>query len=125
MTNRAIIGIVLEAAVIIVIILAAVAWCHGQTVKPALPSTAPVCTDDDAFVTKCKMTAPVVKSALPTKCSKGEYLSMDGRCLHDQTGESHPSGDGCNYMTCTDPACHYGVAASMDCLHGDDPPLAK
>lgn len=56
-------------------------------------------------------------------CQNGAYLSIDGRCLHDRTGESTPSGDGCNSSTCSDPACHYQVSTAMACLRGDDPDL--
>ena len=57
------------------------------------------------------------------QCAKGEYLSQDGRCLHDQTGEHRPAGDGCNGCTCSDPACHSMVCTAMGCGHGDDPAL--
>lgn len=60
--------------------------------------------------------------AQPT-CKKGEYRSMDGRCLHDQTGEHHPAGDGCNTLTCMDAACRYQSETLMSCSHGDDPAL--
>jgi hypothetical protein len=47
MTNRALrelrITVAIETVIIILSILAAATWCHGQTVKPALPSTAPGC----------------------------------------------------------------------------------
>jgi hypothetical protein len=56
-------------------------------------------------------------------CGMGQYLSIDGRCLHDQTGERHPAGDGCNTITCMDPACRYGATTAVVCLHGDDPAI--
>jgi hypothetical protein len=62
---------------------------------------------------------PIVTA--PPDCKKGEYRSMDGRCLHDQTGESHPYGDGCNTATCHDPACRFMSVTAMYCSHGDDP----
>ncbi len=57
----------------------------------------------------------------PKECAKGAYLSVDGRCLHDQSGESHPAGDGCNSATCVDSACHSQIATAIACAHGDDP----
>lgn len=54
-------------------------------------------------------------------CAKGEYLARNGQCLHDQTGESHPAGDGCNTTTCMDPACRWGNTTLMACSHPDDP----
>lgn len=54
-------------------------------------------------------------------CKPGEYLSVDGRCLHDQTGEGHPAGDNCNSCSCMDAACHQEACTAMACLRGDDP----
>jgi len=59
--------------------------------------------------------------AVPKHCAKGEYLSIDGRCLHDRTGEAYPAGDGCNIATCLDPACHNSFSTAMTCSHPDDP----
>jgi hypothetical protein len=63
----------------------------------------------------------LLAQATPKKCAKGEYLTVDGRCLHDQTGESHPAGDGCNTITCMDPACHFESVTALYCAHPDDP----
>jgi hypothetical protein len=59
--------------------------------------------------------------ASQTLCPKGDYLSQDGRCLHDQTGESHPVGDGCNTATCMDAACHFTTQTTLYCTQGDEP----
>ena len=64
-------------------------------------------------------------AAQTAQCDKGEYRSVDGRCLHDQTGESHPSGDGCNSDTCMDAACRNVTRTAMYCVHGDDPAYAS
>jgi hypothetical protein len=54
-------------------------------------------------------------------CEKGQYLTIDGRCLHDQTGESHPAGDGCNFVTCLDQNCRWTSVTLMSCSRPDDP----
>ena len=69
----------------------------------------------------CLAAFPVLGQTAPNPCGKGDYRSIDGRCLHDQTGEHHPAGDGCNVATCMDPACHSQSVTAMACLHGDDP----
>lgn len=48
----------------------------------------------------------------PPKCKKGEYLSFDGRCLHDQTGETHLSEDGHHVSTCLNNSCSHALADS-------------
>jgi hypothetical protein len=70
----------------------------------------------------CEWQPPSQKKPDPPKdCPKGEYRSMDGRCLYDQTGEVHPTGDGCNSSTCADPSCRLSISTAMACVHGDDP----
>ena len=91
------------------------------------PHTEPVCVAGDRTAAdkppkKAKLKTPSQEKPAPPKdCAKGEYRSMDGRCLHDQTGESRPSGDGCNSITCADPACRWAISTAMGCVHGDDP----
>jgi hypothetical protein len=57
----------------------------------------------------------------PAKCVKGQYLTQDGRCLRDRTGETMTAGDGCNTITCTSPNCRQMTETAMYCGHGDDP----
>ena len=55
----------------------------------------------------------------PKQCTKGEFLTVDGRCQQDRTGESSPAGDGCNTMTCMDPSCRSTIVTALFCMHGD------
>jgi hypothetical protein len=64
---------------------------------------------------------PIGSSNLVPDCKKDEYRSLDGRCLHNQTGEQHPAGDGCNVSTCMDDSCRMSITTAMACVHGDDP----
>jgi hypothetical protein len=65
--------------------------------------------------------ATALSAQTPKTCDKGEYLTQDGRCLHDRTGEHMPAGDGCNTMTCMSPSCRETSETAMYCSHGDDP----
>jgi hypothetical protein len=60
---------------------------------------------------------------VPKPCAKGEYLTVDGRCLHDRTGESSPAGDGCNTMTCWDPSCRSTSVTALYCRNMNIAPL--
>jgi hypothetical protein len=107
---------------IIVLLVATV--CIAQTVKPALTTTAaPWCCKDcnRPDVPRCKTSKAAKPVSLVPQCKLGEYLSIDGRCLHNQKGEVHPAGDGCNSATCMDAACHFQSQTAMACIHGDDP----
>ena len=61
------------------------------------------------------------KAQQPKQCAKGEYLSQDGRCLHDQTGKTFKVD--CNTGTCMDPACRHSSVTLLGCIHGDDPAI--
>jgi hypothetical protein len=64
---------------------------------------------------------PSVSQTVPKTCDKGQYLTEDGRCLKDRTGESMPAGDGCNTATCMSPNCRQMAVTAMYCGRGDDP----
>jgi hypothetical protein len=74
-------------------------------------------------VAVCQTPVPAPANVQGIACKKGEYLTVNGRCLHDQTGESHTAGDGCNTSRCMDPACRMITTTSMYCSHGDDPAI--
>ena len=57
------------------------------------------------------------------KCDKGQYLTVDGRCLHDRTGESFK--DDCNTVTCMDANCRIMSETALACGHADDPAPTK
>ena len=62
---------------------------------------------------------PITQDISPASCKPDEYLSNDGRCLHDYTGEQRPAGDGRNTVTCFDPSCHNGSTTLLGCIpHG-------
>jgi hypothetical protein len=88
---------------VIMLAAASVAWCQTGTLS-----------DQSLW------TYPLAQS-----CNQGEYLSIDGRCLHDQTGKSHPSGDGRNLIICQDPACHQTSITLAYRLKPDDPAIGR
>ena len=98
-------------------------WEPGDVPEPAQP-VKQLCEDEGCphhgTPHVCINTA---KPAQPMSaaCKPGEYLSVDGRCLHDQTGEGHPAADNCNSCSCMDAACHQEACTAMACLRGDDP----
>jgi len=49
------------------------------------------------------------------RCQSGEYVSSDGRCLPDQTGDRYVVGDGCNIATCLDQACQNTSVTTIGC----------
>ena len=51
------------------------------------------------------------------RCQSGEYVSADGRCLPDQTGDRYVVGDGCNIATCLDQACQNTAVTTVACTN--------
>jgi hypothetical protein len=96
--------------------------CFGQTNE-----IQPICRPLATGGTTCDTVSISGRSGIwedittPPKCITGEYLTVDGRCLHDRTGEGFKALDGCNWCTCMDANCRVSSCTLMARLHGDDP----
>lgn len=50
-----------------------------------------------------------------SRCPAGLYLTSDGQCVGDQTGDQYPAQDGCNVVTCLDARCQNTSVTSYMC----------
>lgn len=66
----------------------------------------------------------MASSQQPKSCQPGEYRTMAGECHKDLTGETSKAPDGCNILTCSDPACYYQISTADVCLKAADDPVS-